>query len=89
ATAMTLVPAIAPEAAHVTMLQRSPTYVLSVPSRDVLTDKLAHILPRRWAFALARKRNTVLARWIYQACRRWPDKMRQLLLKQAGKRLAG
>ena len=89
ATAMTLVPAIAPQAAHVTMLQRSPTYVLSVPSRDVLTEKLSRVLPRRWAFALARKRNTVLARWIYQACRRWPGKMRKLLLKQAGKLLAG
>ena len=89
ATAMTLVPALAPEAEHVTMLQRSPTYVLSVPSRDVLTDKLSRILPRRWAFAMARRRNTVLARWIYQACRRWPDGMRKLLLKQAGKLLAG
>ena len=89
ATAMTLVPAIAPEAAHVTMLQRSPTYVLSVPSRDLATEKLARYMPRRWAFAFARKRNTVLARWIYQACRKWPHKMRGFLLKQAAKHLHG
>ena len=89
ATAITLLPAIAPHAAHVTMLQRSPTYVLSVPSHDALTDTLARILPRRWAFALARRRNTVLARWIYQACRRWPGKMRNFILKQTAKHLAG
>ncbi len=89
ATAVTLVPAIAPNAAHVTMLQRSPSYVLSVPSRDVITEKLSRIVPRRWAFALARRRNTVLARWIYQACRKWPDRMRGFLLKQTGKHLEG
>ncbi|MEO7245185.1 MAG: NAD(P)/FAD-dependent oxidoreductase [Rubrivivax sp.] len=89
ATAMTLVPAIAPTVAHVTMLQRSPSYVLSVPSFDALTERLSRIVPRRWAFALARKRNTALARWIYQACRRWPQMMRQLLIGQARKRLAG
>ena len=89
ATAMTLVPALAKEAAQVTMLQRSPTYVLSVPSVDVLTQKLTRILPKRWAFAFARKRNTAVARWLYQACRKWPDKMRKFLLKQTAKHLEG
>lgn len=89
ATAMTLVPALAPQAAHVTMLQRSPTYVLSVPSRDALTAFVSRLLPRRWAFALARRRNTLLARWLYQACRRWPERMRRLILKQVHKHLAG
>ena len=89
ATAMTLLPAIAEKAEHATMLQRSPTYVLSVPSRDILTEKLSRILPRRWAFALARRRNTAIARWIYAACRRWPDRMRKFLLAQAEKHLEG
>lgn len=88
ATAMTLVPALAPQAEHVTMLQRSPSYVLSVPSHDAVTAKLSRVLPKRWAFALARRRNTLLARWIYQACRRWPERMRKFLLKQTGKHLA-
>lgn len=87
ATAITLVPNLAPVAAHVTMLQRSPTYVLSVPSRDALTEKLSRILPKRWAFALARRRNTALANWIYKASRRWPHKMRNFLIAQAGKHL--
>ena len=87
ATAMTLVPAIAATAAHVTMLQRSPTYVLSVPARDASLEKLARLLPRRWVFAYGRGRNRTLARWIYAACRRWPDRMRRLLLKQAARHL--
>ena len=89
ATAITLVPAMAPDAAHVTMLQRSPTYIMSVPSRDVMTEKLARIIPRSWAFAFARWRNTLLAGWVYQACRKWPDKMRAILLKKTAERLDG
>lgn len=89
ATAITLVPAMAPAAAHVTMLQRSPTYIMSVPSRDAMTEGLSRIMPRNWAFAFARRRNTAIAGWIYQACRRWPDKMRAFLLKKTAERLAG
>lgn len=89
ATAVTLVPALAPTATHVTMLQRSPTYIISVPSRDALTEALTRVLPRTWAFAFARKRNTLLAAWIYQACRKWPEKMRAFLLKKTAERLAG
>ena len=87
ATAMTLVPAVAKTASHVTMLQRSPTYVLSIPARDASLDKLVRWLPRRWAFAWGRARNRAMARWIYAACRRWPDGMRKLLLKQAARHL--
>ena len=89
ATAMTLVPAIAKAAAHVTMLQRSPTYILSVPARDAALEKLARWLPRRWVFAYGRSRNKLLARWIYAACRRWPGKMRGILLKATAKHLDG
>ncbi len=89
ATAMTLVPAIARTAAHVTMLQRSPTYVLSIPARDASLDRLVRVLPRRWAFAWGRARNRTVARWLYAACRRWPERMRRTLLKQADKHLAG
>jgi len=89
ATAMTLVPAIAKAAAHVTMLQRSPTYILSVPARDASLEKLARLLPRRWVFAYGRRRNKALARWIYAACRRWPDRMRKFLLKQTARHLGG
>jgi len=89
ATAMTLVPAMAHEAAHVTMLQRSPTYVLSLPSADGLTRWLSRVLPASWAFGLARRRNIRLARWLYLASRKWPRVMRKLLLSQVRRQLQG
>jgi len=87
ATAVTLVPAIAEQGARVTMLQRSPSYVLSVPSTDPLTAALGRVLPRRWAYAMARRRNTTIARWLYVASRRWPRRMRALLLGLARRQL--
>lgn len=89
ATAMTLIPALATSATKVTMLQRSPTYVLSVPARDALTAALSRVMPKRWAFAMARRRNIAIARWIYRASRKWPGKMRNFLLSQTRKHLAG
>ena len=87
ATAVTLVPSMAGTAAHVTMLQRSPTYFFSVPSSDRLTAALAWILPSRWAFALARKRHVLIQRWVYRACRAWPSAMRRLLLARVRRQL--
>ncbi len=89
ATAATLVPAVAAAAAHVTMLQRSPSYYFSVPASDPLTRMLGRVLPRRWAFAFARRRNLLLAHWLYVASRRWPNAMRKFLLGQVEKHLAG
>ena len=89
ATAMTLVPALAAAGAQVTMLQRSPTYVLSLPSHDKITEVLGRVMPKRWAAGLARQRNLLVSRWIFQASRRWPDRMRRLLLSQVRKALGG
>ncbi|MFJ4192689.1 flavin-containing monooxygenase [Pseudomonas sp. NPDC089534] len=80
ATAATLIPAMAQTAGHVTMLQRSPSYIYSLPAEDKLTAALAHLMPSRWAYALARKRNILMYRWAYVACRRWPTLMRKFLL---------
>lgn len=85
ATAVTLVPAMAPTAGHVTMLQRSPSYIFSVPAYDKITSVLQKILPSRWAFGLARKRNILVQRWLYQACKRRPAMMRDWLLSQVRK----
>jgi cation diffusion facilitator CzcD-associated flavoprotein CzcO len=89
ATAVTLVPALAESAAHVTMLQRSPSYYFSVPSRDGLTQALLHLLPRRRTFAFARWRNRVLALGLYAAARRWPHAMRRFLLVGVRRHLRG
>ncbi len=80
ATAATLVPALARTAGRVTIVQRSPSYYYSVPSREVLFRPLHWLLPRTAALRLLRRRNLHLQYWIYKACRRWPRFMRRFLL---------
>jgi monooxygenase len=87
ATAVTIVPAMAEKAAHVTMLQRSPSYVFSVPSFDKLSELLLKILPERWVYGFARARMIAMSEWLYAACKRWPSKMRAFMLKQTRKQL--
>ncbi|SEM22022.1 Predicted flavoprotein CzcO associated with the cation diffusion facilitator CzcD [Luteibacter sp. UNCMF331Sha3.1] len=87
ATAVTLVPALAAEAAHVTMVQRSPGYVLAVPSRDAISETLLRVLPKRIVYALARRRNIFLQRTLYKAAMRWPARVRSVLLGRVRKRL--
>jgi monooxygenase len=81
ATAMTLVPAMAPDAAHVTMLQRSPTYVLSMPSEDRIANKLRDVLPGKTASAVAKWKNVAFATAFFQLCRKAPETARKLLRK--------
>ena len=87
ATAVTLVPAMAERAAHVTMLQRSPTYVMALPSRDVLADALRRWLPPKAAYPVVRWKNVLLATANFQLSRRAPDLVRKLLLRAARGRL--
>ncbi|MBK9263419.1 MAG: NAD(P)/FAD-dependent oxidoreductase [Polyangiaceae bacterium] len=81
ATAMTLVPAMAPTAEHVTMVQRSPTYVLSLPSEDRIANKLREVLPEKTANTVARWKNVTFATAFFQLCRRAPEAARKLLRK--------
>ena len=87
ATAVTLVPAMAGDAEHVTMLQRSPSYIFSLPAVDKISEVLGHFLPDRWVYAFGRKRNIAIQRRMYQACRRWPSLMRRLLLWEVRRRV--
>ena len=80
ATAATLIPAMADKTRHITMLQRSPSYIYSLPSTDKLTGVLSRIMPASWALGLARKRNIMLYRAVYIACRQWPRLMRRIIL---------
>jgi len=80
ATAVTLVPAMAEKAEHVTMLQRSPTYMVARPSQDALANKLRRRLPIKLAYAATRWRNVLLGMYFYQMCKRKPDKVKSLLL---------
>lgn len=83
ATAMTLVPALADKAAHVTMLQRSPTYVISLPGKDPTARVLNRWLPKRAAYNVTRWKNIVLNSLSYQLARRFPERVRKVLLQQA------
>ena len=89
ATAVTLVPAMAQQAAEVVMLQRSPTWVVSRPARDWLANALRTLLPESWAYRLTRWKNTRFQSWFYRRTRRQPAKMRKLLLDQTRKGLQG
>ncbi len=80
ATAMTIVPAMADSAAHVTMIQRSPTYVVSRPDNDAISDALRKFLPEKIAYAVTRKKNTVLGSFFYNRTRTQPDKVRAKIL---------
>ncbi len=80
ATAVTLVPELAKEAAHVTMLQRSPTYVVARPSEDALANKLRRWLPSMLAYGLTRWKRVLLGMYVFRLCRNDPAKMKRLLL---------
>jgi len=79
ATAMTLVPAMAEDAAHVTMLQRSPTYVVSMPGEDGLAIFLRRYLPDRAVYPIVRWKNVALQGLSYRLARRRPELMKKLL----------
>ena len=80
ATAVTLVPEMAKTATHVTMLQRSPTYVVARPSQDGIANGLRRVLPGKLAYSLARWKQVLLTMYFFNLCRRNPGRARQLLL---------
>jgi monooxygenase len=87
ATAMTLVPAMAENGADVTMVQRSPTYVVSRPDRDAIANALRKFLPAAWAYAITRWKNVQLQRFFYRQTRVRPDKVKEKLLDGVRKQL--
>ncbi|MEJ6722984.1 flavin-containing monooxygenase [uncultured Ilumatobacter sp.] len=80
ATAMTLVPAMAKDAEHVTMLQRSPTYVVSRPSTDAVANGLRKVLPDRVAYNITRWKNSTMGEFFYKQTRSKPEKVKGQLL---------
>jgi monooxygenase len=79
ATAVTLIPALAPDAAHVTMLQRTPSYVLPVPTRDKTNARLTRLLGPRRAYAITRRMNAWRQVTIWRACQKYPDAARKVI----------
>jgi len=87
ATAVTIVPAMAQTAGHVTMLQRSPTYVLSRPDTDTASLTMRKFLPEKLAYTLTRWKNVSLQALTFGLSRRWPNGIKRLLLKWTQKEL--
>lgn len=87
ATAVTLVPAMAREAAQVTMLQRSPSYIMSLPAEDGIANFLRRLLPAKLAYGIVRWKNVLMGMLFYQLCRRQPEFVRKLLRKGVEKML--
>jgi len=79
ATAVTLVPAMAETAAHVTMLQRSPSYILSIPAENRLAGLLRKFLPERVASWLIRWKYVLLGMYVYRLCRQSPERAKKFL----------
>jgi cation diffusion facilitator CzcD-associated flavoprotein CzcO len=81
ATAVTLVPAMAEKAAHVTMLQRSPTYIASLPAEDPIANGLRRFLPDKAVYTIVRWKNVMIQALIYQLSRRRPRAIKQFIRK--------
>ena len=87
ATAVTLVPAMAESAAHVTMLQRSPSYVISLPAEDPVAKLVGRVLPPKASYALLRWKNVLLTMLSFELSRRRPRAMKRLIRKGLEHRL--
>ena len=80
ATAVTLVPELATKAKKVTMLQRSPTYMISRPSEDWFANLMKSLFPKKLAYSITRTRNILFQEYIYKKSRRHPNKVKKKLL---------
>ena len=87
ATAVTLVPAMAPTAAHVTMLQRSPSYVMSLPRKDPLAKLARRVLPDPAAYSVVRWKNVLTSMLLFQLSRRRPEAVKRFLRKGVERQL--
>ena len=87
ATAITLVPALAEKAAHVTMLQRSPSYVAIRPTKDLIANMLRRYLPDGAAYVLARWKNVLAGTFFYKLARNKPEIFKWMISKEVSRRL--
>jgi len=89
ATAVTLVPAMAEKAAHVTMLQRSPTYIVSRPAVDKVATGLRRALPAKVAYGATRWKNVALGMAFFEFCRKFPARAKKLIVGEVKRAVGG
>jgi cation diffusion facilitator CzcD-associated flavoprotein CzcO len=87
ATAVTLIPAMAPRAAQITMLQRSPSYIMSLPRRDAIANLANRLLGPARGYAFTRRKNIALQTGFYRFCQRFPRQARALLRRLTARQL--
>lgn len=87
ATAVTLIPAMADKARHITMLQRTPTYIMSLPAKDPIANGLKKYLPAKMAYRLVRRKNIFLQRLFWLYCQKYPAHAKGYIRKHIAKRL--
>jgi len=87
ATAVTLVPELAKKASHVTMLQRSPSYIMNMPAEDKVANFLRRILPAKWAYSLARGKNISFGMIFFNLCRKYPKTFKKVIMGATKKEL--
>jgi monooxygenase len=89
ATAVTLIPNLAKTASHVTMVQRSPTYILARPEEDAMTQTINNWLPEYFAVQLNRWRHIIMQRLMFEYCTRYPEGAKKMILNGMFKHLKG
>lgn len=87
ATAVTLVPEMAKKAREVVMLQRTPTYIMTAPEKDKIANTLRKIMPDKMAYFLSRWKNILMSILFFNASRKWPNTMKNLLKKGVKKEM--
>lgn len=87
ATAVTIVPEMAKTAKHVTMLQRSPTYVVAAPEKDNLANKLRKYLPLKFTYWLIRWRNILRQQYYFRLCKKYPKGVKNAIIREVKKKL--
>ena len=80
ATAVTIIPAMADQVEHITMLQRSPTYFMSAPDKDMIGNYFKKIFPQKTAYFLTRWKNILLGNYFYKQCVNNPEKVKEMLI---------
>lgn len=87
ATAVTIVPEMAKTAKHVTMLQRSPTYVVAAPEKDNLANKLRKYLPLKFTYWFIRWRNILRQQYYFRLCKKYPKGVKNVIIREVKKKL--
>ncbi len=87
ATAVTLIPSLAKDAEHVTMLQRSPTYIVALPAKNPVVNLIRKVLPIRWSAPIVKWLNALMSQGSFQLSRHRPELVKRVIRREAKRQL--